>query len=132
MIENTFGKAASRFRILRRPIIAGAQKVTLITKAIVVLHNFLMKTNAMNNNSYCPSNVVDHEGPSGIRGGEWRKDNDAIGLQPIQRLGSNNYSQNAATIRQDYMNYFNNEGELEWQWQLVNRTVTSRDVFLDE
>ena len=31
IIENTFGVAASRFRIFRRPIIANAEKVTLIT-----------------------------------------------------------------------------------------------------
>ncbi|XP_071941061.1 uncharacterized protein [Antedon mediterranea] len=46
VIENTFGIAASRFRILRRPIIAKVRKVVLITQSIVVLHNFLMKQNA--------------------------------------------------------------------------------------
>ena len=42
VIENTFGIVASRFRVLRRPIIASVGKVFLITKAIVALHKFLM------------------------------------------------------------------------------------------
>ena len=42
LIENTFGIAASRFRIFRRPIIAKVEAVIEITKAIVALHNFLM------------------------------------------------------------------------------------------
>uniref|UniRef100_A0A2S2QJX8 DDE Tnp4 domain-containing protein n=1 Tax=Sipha flava TaxID=143950 RepID=A0A2S2QJX8_9HEMI len=40
-IENTFGIMASKWRILRRPIIAGEKTVNAITKAVVVLHNFV-------------------------------------------------------------------------------------------
>ena len=45
VIENAFGIAATRFRIFHRPIIATEKKVILITKAVVALHNFLMKLN---------------------------------------------------------------------------------------
>ena len=41
--ENAFGLAASRFRIFRRSTIAITEKVILITKSIVALHNLLMK-----------------------------------------------------------------------------------------
>ena len=44
--ENAFGLAASRFRIFRRSIIAITEKVILITKSIVALHNLLMKKHA--------------------------------------------------------------------------------------
>ena len=40
IIENVFGICASRFRVLRRPIIASAKKEVLIIKAIVALHKF--------------------------------------------------------------------------------------------
>ena len=43
VIENTFGIATTRFRVFRRPIIAKTQKVIIITKAVVALHNYLMK-----------------------------------------------------------------------------------------
>ena len=42
VVENTFGIRASRFRIFRRPIIASVDTVTSITKAVVMLHNYLM------------------------------------------------------------------------------------------
>ena len=42
VIGNTFGIAACRFRVLRRPTIANVSKVILITEAIVALHNILM------------------------------------------------------------------------------------------
>ena len=40
IIENTFGIAALRYRIFRRPIIAKFDTVKQITKAVVALHNF--------------------------------------------------------------------------------------------
>ena len=79
VVENAFGIAASRFRILRRPIIAKVEKAILITKAIVSLHNFLMSLPANNNNyNYCPSNYVDRESAAGTVPGEWRKYSDNI------------------------------------------------------
>ena len=53
VIENTFGIATSRFRVFRRAIIAKIEKVKSITKAVVALHNYLMKKRAQNNeNNY--------------------------------------------------------------------------------
>ncbi|XP_046849870.1 uncharacterized protein LOC124443422 [Xenia sp. Carnegie-2017] len=45
VIENTFGICASRFRVFYKPIVAKVQNVIAITKAVVALHNFLMKIN---------------------------------------------------------------------------------------
>ena len=42
VIENTFGIAASRFRVFHRPKIASVDKVKEITKAVIALHNVLM------------------------------------------------------------------------------------------
>ena len=47
IIENTFGIAKTRFRIIRRPIIAKSEKVILVAKAVVALHNYLMKNAQM-------------------------------------------------------------------------------------
>ena len=43
IIENSFGIATARFRIFRRPINAKISTVKSVTKAVVGLHNFLMK-----------------------------------------------------------------------------------------
>ena len=42
LVENVFGICASRFRIFRRPIRVRVEVVEAVTKAIVVLRNFLM------------------------------------------------------------------------------------------
>ena len=53
VIENTFGIATSRFKVFCRPIIAKTEKVKSITKAVVALHNYLMKKRTQNNeNNY--------------------------------------------------------------------------------
>ena len=132
VIENAFGIAASRFRIFCRPIVANVQKVTLVTKAVVALHNFLMVTNSSTNSKYCPRNYIDQDGPSGFRAGDWRSEtNSGMGLQPISRTGSNNYSKDAASVREGYQEYFVSEGAVEWQWELVSRTGNRHDAFLD-
>lgn len=126
VVENVFGILASRFRILRRPIICNYNKVVLITKAVVALHNFLMDFSSKNNNySYCPVNYVDRDtcSASGIIPGEWRKDNESIsGMRDLMSVGSNNYSKNAASVRDEFKQYFNNEGTVDWQWDIVNST----------
>ena len=122
VIENTFGIVASRFRVFRRPIIANVEKVISVTKAVVILHNFLMKTNENNGYKYCPKTFLDHDGPTGFVEGEWRRDvNDFQGLKPIKKVGSNNYGKQAASVRNEFKDYFNKEGAVEWQWNLVNR-----------
>ena len=73
VIENTFGIAASRFRVFWKPIIAQVDTVKQITEAVVVIHTFLMCHRLDNEPySYCPPNYVDQEGPAGISAGAWR------------------------------------------------------------
>lgn len=123
IIENVFGIATSRFRIFRRPIIAKVETVASITKAVVVLHNFLMSLKSTKDKcSYCPSNYVDQDGPTGISAGLWRREASELGgLQPINNMGSNNYSLDARHVRDAYKEYFNAEGAVGWQWDLVTR-----------
>ena len=123
VIENTFGIAASRFRVFYRPIIASADKVKEITKAVVALHNFLMTENELNNQNYCPPTYSDRDGPSGLQLGEWRLDEQNIhGLLPISNHASNHYSEDARMVRESYKEFFNNEGAVDWQWDRVSRT----------
>ena len=102
------------------------KKVILITKSVVALHNFLMKKRASQdeNYSYCPPFYVDQESRSGIDPGDWRKEETIWdGLQPIQKLGSNNYSKSAKEMRDRFKNYFcSPEVAVEWQVEKVIRT----------
>ena len=70
MIEITFCIAASRFRIVRRPIIAKVSTVKQITEAVVDLHNFLMATRyAEAAYNYCSFKYVDKKNFNGIQVG---------------------------------------------------------------
>ena len=129
VVENVFGIAATRFRIFIRPIIASIEKFVFITKAVVALHNFLMSLKKDNDNyNYCPNTFIDQDGHNGLIPGEWRGNiNNIQGLEDILQFGSNNYSKDARKVRDDITEYFNNEGSVDWQWDLVNRTSNQYD-----
>ena len=126
VIENSFGIAASRFRIFRRPIIASVDTVILITQAVVALHNFLMKSQRVNGEyNYCPHGFADIDNCRGQTSGNWRTETQGFtGLTPISSSSSsNNYTRNAKNVREDFKDYFNSsEGAVSWQWEYVNRT----------
>ena len=125
IIENTFGIATSRFRVFRRPIIAKVGKAILITKAVVALHNYLMRKHSQGNFSYCPPNYTDTDGPSGFTQGEWRKEmSTTSALEAIPQMCSNNYSREAKQVRDDFREYFcSSEGSVGWQLNMVTRTA---------
>lgn len=105
IIENTFGILASRFRIFRRPIIAHVATVVKIAKACIALHNFLVTERS---DQYLPRNVFEIEML------------DANGLSPLSQQGSNNYSQQAKNVRDDFREYFMSpEGSVSWQNDII-------------
>ena len=64
IVENAFGITASKFRILRQEIIANPSKVESISKAVVVLHNFLIISEqhvSAGSRMYCPPGLADCE-----------------------------------------------------------------------
>ena len=120
VIENTFGILTTKFRIFRRPIIAHPEKVTQITKAACVLHNYLKIADFRSYSSsrqYCPPGYVDHEDPMGnFITGDWRSETGQnAALTTISHTGSNTFSRSAAFMRDTYKEYFvSSSGELEW------------------
>ena len=131
IVENAFGICATRFRILRRPIVLTVQTIVQVVKAVVALHNFLMCGRSFGNySSYCPPGYVDQETEFGITPGQWRGDSSAnTGLQPLLNASSNNYTQDARIVRDNFRDYFNSEeGSVPWQ----NAMVTSTSNRFDE
>ncbi|XP_028417192.1 protein ANTAGONIST OF LIKE HETEROCHROMATIN PROTEIN 1-like [Dendronephthya gigantea] len=127
VIENTFGIAASRFRILRRPIFASTKLVVAITEAIVGLHNYLMEdANKGKETQYCPHGFVDSNGQSN---GAWRSEvNSDSNFLDLQRCASNTYSRDAKRVRDTFREYFNSaDGEVPWQWNTVDSVSNSFD-----
>ena len=76
----------------------------------------------MRNYNYLPTNFVDQDRPNCFVPEEWRRDSDDIaGLVNITRAGSNNHPRNTCQIRNEFKEYFRNEGAVDWQWDMVNR-----------
>ena len=127
IVENAFGIATTRFRIFRRPIIASVERVIAITMSVVALHNFLLTIQEENQNfKYCTSTYVDRETSRGVVEGEWRAEAQSnTGLLNIPKISSNNYSLFAGVVRDQYKEYFNKEGAVDWQWDKANCTSSN-------
>ncbi|XP_057310667.1 uncharacterized protein LOC130648669 [Hydractinia symbiolongicarpus] len=131
IIEHCFGISEARFRIFRRPIIVQVETVNLITKAVVALHNFLMKSQENHGEyRYCPPGFVDTENGADSQLEDWRNEtNGYTGFLHIGTTRSNSYTKSAKDVRKEYKDYFNTqEGAVSWQWDYVSRTIDPFDL----
>ncbi|KAK4872529.1 hypothetical protein RN001_014558 [Aquatica leii] len=113
IIENAFGILVAKWRIFRRPINCEIDTVINIIKATVCLHNFIVKNNTV---EYIQPGLVDAEHNGDLVVGEWRRDVDRSCIQDLPQVGSNSYSKTAAHIRNQFAQYFMEEGAIPWQW----------------
>lgn len=113
VVENTFGIMVARWRIFAKPINSSLNTAENIVKACVVMHNY-----CMDKVGYCGRGFADEPGCNreSIHG-EWRNmvQNNS-GMAPLRNDGSNTHSRFAAAVREDFKNYFLNEGAVPWQW----------------
>lgn len=113
VVENAFGILAARWRIFQKPIIADLELTKLIVHASVILHNYLLSKKDYNN--------ITTDSGMQERNGNWRTVVDGdTGVTSLRQQGSNNYARDASVVRQRFMEYFNGEGALDWQWNRVN------------
>lgn len=126
IVENVFGILAARWRIFRRPLEAKPDNVDHMVKATIVLHNYLLSTDASIEPTvrYVPPRFVDYIGENGdIHAGQWREiTRGDTNFLDVGRMGANIASRNASNIRDTFMNYFqSNSGMVPWQNDVVNR-----------
>ena len=114
-----------RFRLFRRPIIGTVDNVILATKAIVALHNYLMADHKF----YFPPSFGDLSIGGTVRPGDWRNDVSCQnGLRNLSKIGSNNYTNDAKTVRDNFCRYFSSDvGAVPWQFYAVNNTLVDFD-----
>lgn len=121
-IENAFGILSARWRIYHRTLDASPSHAISMTKACVVLHNYLTKTDISNPrmSKYIPDQYADYDSNEIVVPGEWRRE--ATTLLNIGPVGSNNYTQEASRVRDAFKAYFlSPEGKVQWQDSVVNR-----------
>lgn len=123
VIENTFGILVSRFGVLQNPIVLFPEKAQKVVLACCYLHNFLRKREPR---AYITRNYVDNEDLQAgiVTGGTWRDVvvNEATPLEPST---TRNASTSAKMVRDTYCHFFNNEGQVSWQWKIVDSTTST-------
>lgn len=116
IVENVFGIMAARFRIFHTSINLEPRNIDSIVMACCVLHNFLMKSVP---DIYAPTEVFDRDHlEDGITNlGLHSQDSNMHGLD---RRTQGNTSNAAKNIRQDFMSFFSNEGQVPWQLNFIH------------
>ena len=112
----TLGISASRWRLLRRPIIASQERAQWLIKAMCLLHNYLQVHKDQN---YCSPGLADSVAEDGsITDGFWR-----AAQSPLQDLTTSSRKTNTEgfNIRESLKDYFIGPGNVAWQHQHVNR-----------
>lgn len=111
IVENAFGILASRFRIFHTAINLHPNKIESVVMACCALHNYLIRKLP---NSYTNPDCFDREDyDTGtiIPGCT----TDISTMEPLERRNVGNISRTPKKIREEFMNYFNNEGQVPWQ-----------------
>lgn len=114
VVENAFGIISQVFRVLRKPMLVQPEVAEKVVMAIAHLHNFL-RTEGTSRNLYTPPQSFDREENGIFLPGSWRQDTEvSTSLLPMRNVARRS-ALSAKDIRDEYANYFINEGEVPWQ-----------------
>lgn len=115
VVENAFGILASKFGVFQRPINLCPEKAVKITLACCYLHNFLIETNEQ---LYCSRSILVEENleTGEIINGYERTENV---LGSLKKTPTRNAIEGAKLVREKYCNYFNKEGQVPWQTNMI-------------
>lgn len=108
--ENAFDIMSSKFRIFHTTIRLEPTKVEKIVLACTALHNYLHRHHEA---EYSPVGSIDRENivDGTVVPGSWREDRQLLHLERLRR----NSTEEAKYIRNEYKNYFSEEGAVPWQ-----------------
>ena len=118
VIENAFGILVARWRVFKTEIACDPDNVEIITRAAVVLHNYMLAQNA---SIYCPPNfadVIDYAGRIS-QPGLWRQQKKSC-FSKLKKPKSGRRADAANLVREQLAEYFCTEDALEWQRDWVN------------
>ena len=115
IVENAFGIMGSRFRVLSTKIALVPGKAEKVVLACATLHNVLRK---LAQEEYQESSSMDKENVrnGNIQPGSWRNETT---MMPLERSTGRNPSNHCKRIRDEFCNYFNNEGQVPWQRRMA-------------
>ncbi|XP_062607230.1 uncharacterized protein LOC134269020 [Saccostrea cucullata] len=111
IVENAFGILSSRFGIFQKPLSFDPDKVKIFVLASCVLHNYLRSKDSARQ-IYTPEDMLEES--------DKRCSTEMVGscLRGITQQGGNRCNSDARSVRDEYCDYFNTNGSVEWQWDL--------------
>lgn len=114
VVENVFGRMASVFRVFRKPMLLEPDKVSNITMACVLLHNFLISSKT-SSSRYFPLGTLDTEQGGEVVAVSWQQDQkDLSSFLPLRKMpGKPEFSANR--IREAFANFFATCGKVPLQ-----------------
>lgn len=115
VVENVFGLIAARFRILHTPINVTVNKICSYILAVCVLHNFLKRRGRyyISGHAFDSVNATSHQINHNA---DWRENElQLIGLRTVRH----STYQTAKENRDKYVAYFNGEGAVPWQEEML-------------
>ncbi|KAF3844274.1 hypothetical protein F7725_013615 [Dissostichus mawsoni] len=104
VVELAFGILSSQWRMFRRVITTSPEVTELCVKAACVLHNFLRRKTIGRQSRTPIAEYTDEATPT---------------LCDAPRMGSNNASRRSIQLRETFCSYFNEEGAVPWQQNVV-------------
>lgn len=117
IIENAFGVMSARFRILLRTMELNPQNAISVTRACIILHNFLL---SINDQRYCPRGFMDSELEDGtIVPGAWRNHIEGEVCDVQASHAARPSTAVAREIRDGLKEYFFTEGAVGFQWRMT-------------
>ncbi|CAN7937555.1 unnamed protein product, partial [Ixodes hexagonus] len=119
IVENGFGILRNRFQVYGAPLRHKPERAVKVVKATIALHNFL-RTRNTSRARYTPPDSLDVEDvlTGTVRNGTWRQGVNNEAVFPLQRIGCKP-SSDAKAVRKVFREYFWDEGQVSWQWKLL-------------
>ena len=121
IVENAFGILSRRFAVFSKPIALEPEKVQVIVLAACALHNFL-RSKSSASAIYMPDGSVDREDAQThtVMEGDWRNDpSPNHNFVHLSVQGGNRSGADLRGIRDEFCEYFNTNGQVPWQWELI-------------
>lgn len=118
IVEDVFGILTHRFGVFQKPISLEPEKVVSVVLVACALHNCL-KTNCAN--VYTPDGNFDTDNPESDNAfnREWRQISVNDNMLSLAQQGSNRPSCSAVDIINEFCDYFNTNGQVDWQWDMI-------------
>lgn len=109
IVENAYGILNLRFGVFQRAIQVAPDKTKKIVLACCFLHNYLR----MSTSNICQGSMdMEYQEERRIIEGSWRTQ---VSLFNLQHGNNRNSTELAKNVRNNYCQYFNNEGKIPWQ-----------------